>query len=175
MKIMVNKNKKNQLNVNGFNNGLNNNGLNNGLNNGQNNGFNNGLNSNAHNTGQTDGKTTNNLFNQCSHVQLGGMAFYDESRCFMFSPDEPVPDVVQRMRRMHGVAQQMTDGTFDFVAQPRTKSQSTLIKKLAHGRVSLTKDNAIQLTLKVMRNENINIAEAIAAEAADAADAIAIF
>ena len=171
MKIMVNKNKKNQLNVNGFNNGLNNNGFNNGLNNN----FNNGLNSNAHNNGQTDGKTTNNLFNQCSHVQLGGMAFYDESRCFMFSPDEPVPDVVQRMRRMHGVAQQMTDGTFDFVAQPRTKSQSTLIKKLAHGRVSLTKDNAIQLTLKVMRNENINIAEAIAAEAADAADAIAIF
>ena len=154
MKIMVNKNKKNPLNVNGFNNGLN---------------------SNAHNNGQTDGKTTNNLFNQCQHVQLGGMAFYDESRCFMFSPDEPVPDVVQRMRRMHGVAQQMTDGTFDFVAQPRTKSQSTLIKKLAHGRVSLTKDNAIQLTLKVMRNENINIAEAIAAEAADAADAIAIF
>ena len=151
---MVNKNKKNPLNVNGFNNGLN---------------------SNAHNYGQTDGKTTNNLFNQCQHVQLGGMAFYDDSRCFMFSPDEPVPDVVQRMRRMHGVAQQMTDGTFDFVAQPRTKSQSTLIKKLAHGRVSLTKDNAIQLTLKVMRNENINIAEAIAAEAADAADAIAIF
>ena len=168
---MVNKNKKNPLNVNGFNNGLNNKGLNNGLNNG----FNNGLNSNAHNNGQTDGKTTNNLFNQCNHVQLGGMAFYDESRCFMFSPDEPVPDVVQRMRRMHGVAQQMTDGTFDFVAQPRTKAQSTLIKKLAHGRVSLTKDNAIQLTLKVMRNENINIAEAIAAEAADAADAIAIF
>ena len=79
------------------------------------------------------------------------------------------------MRRMHGVAQQMTDGTFDFVAQPRVKAQSQLIKKLAHGRVSLTKDNAIQLTLKVMRNENINIAETIAAEAAEAADAIAIF
>ena len=163
---MTNKNKKNQLNVNGFNNGQNN---------GLNNRFNNGLNSNANNNGQSEAKTTNNLFNQCSHVQLGGMAFYDDSRCFMFSPDEPVPDVVQRMRRMHGVAQQMTDGTFDFVAQPRTKSQSTLIKKLAHGRGSLTKDNAIQRTLKVMRNENINIAETIAAEAADAADAIAVF
>ena len=166
MKIMTNKNKKNPLNNNGFNNGQNN---------GLNNRFNNGLNSNANNNGQSEAKTTNNLFNQCSHVQLGGMAFYDDSRCFMFSPDEPVPDVVQRMRRMHGVAQQMTDGTFDFVAQPRTKSQSTLIKKLGHGRVSLTKDNAIQLTLKVMRNENINIAETIAAEAADAADAIAVF
>ena len=166
MKIMTNKNKKNPLNNNGFNNGQNN---------GLNNRFNNGLNSNANNNGQSEAKTTNNLFNQCRHVQLGGMAFYDDSRYFMFSPDEPVPDVVQRMRRMHGVAQQMTDGTFDFVAQPRTKSQSTLIKKLAHGRVSLTKDNAIQLTLKVMRNENINIAETIAAEAADAADAIAVF
>ena len=163
---MTNKNKKNPLNNNGFNNGQNN---------GLNNRFNNGLNSNANNNGQSEAKTTNNLFNQCSHVQLGGMAFYDDSRCFMFSPDEPVPDVVQRMRRMHGVAQQMTDGTFDFVAQPRVKAQSTLIKKLGHGRVSLTKDNAIQLTLKVMRNENINIAETIAAEAADAADAIAVF
>ena len=167
---MTNKNKKNQLNVNGFNNGLNN-----GLNNRFNNGLNNNANNNANNNGQSEAKTTNNLFNQCSHVQLGGMAFYDDSRCFMFSPDEPVPDVVQRMRRMPGGAQQMTDGTFDFVAQPRVKAQSTLIKKLAHGRVSLTKDNAIQLTLKVMRNENINIAETIAAEAADAADAIAIF
>ena len=138
----------------------------------------NGVNGNSANNNGANGannNTTNNQFNGCQHVQLGGMAFYDDSRCFMFSPDEPVPDVVQRMRRMHGVAQQMTDGTFDFVAQPRVKAQSTLIKKLAHGRVSLTKDNAIQLTLKVMRNENINIAETIAAEAADAADAIAIF
>ena len=164
---MTNKNKKNQLNVNGFNNGLNNKGLNNG--------FNNGLNNNANNNGQSEAKTTNNLFNGCQHVQLGGMAFYDDSRCFMFSPDEPVPDVVQRMRRMHGVAQQMTDGTFDFVAQPRLKSQSQLIKKLAHGRVSLTKDNAIQLTLKVMPDENVNIGQAIALESAEAVDAIVDF
>ena len=136
----------------------------------------NGTNANSTNANSTSANsTTNNQFNGCQHVQLGGIAFYDESKYFLFSPDEPVPDVVQRMRRMHGVAQQMTDGTFDFVALPRLKSQSTLIKKLAHGRVSLTKDNAIQLTLKVMRNENINIAETIAAEAADAADAIAIF
>ena len=130
-----------------------------------------------HNKGNNnfDNNTTNNQFNGCQHVQLGGMAFYDDSKCFMFSPDEPVPDVVQRMRRMHGVAQQMTDGTFDFVAQPRTKSQSTLIKKLAHGRVSLTKDNAIQLTLKVMPDENVNIGQAIAVESAEAVDAIVDF
>ena len=116
--------------------------------------------------------TNNNQFNACQHVQLGGMAFYDESKYFMFSPDEPVSDVVRRMRRMHGVAQQMTDGTFDFVAQPRVRSQSQLIRKLAHGRVSLTKDKAIQLTLKVMSDENINIAETIAAEAAEGANAL---
>lgn len=127
-----------------------------------------------HNKGNNnfDNNTTNNQFNGCQHVQLGGMAFYDDSRCFMFSPDEPVPDVVQRMRRMHGVAQQMTDGTFDFVAQPRVKSQSKLIRKLAHGRVSKTKDGAIQLTLKITANENINIAQAIAVESAEATDAI---
>ena len=130
-----------------------------------------------HNKGNNnfDNNTTNNQFNGCQHVQLGGMAFYDDSRCFMFSPDEPVPDVVQRMRRMHGVAQQMTDGTFDFMAQPRVKAQSTLIKKLAHGRVSLTKDNAIQLTLKVMPDENVNIGQAIAVESAEAVDAIVDF
>ena len=120
----------------------------------------------------SDNNTTNNQFNGCHHVQLGGMAHYDERRYFMFAPDYCVPNVVQRVRRMCGVAQQMTDGTFEFMSQPKLRSQSKLIKKLAHGRVSLTKDNAIQLTLKVMRNENINIAEAIAAEAAEGANAL---
>ena len=119
-----------------------------------------------------DNNTTNNQFNGCQHVQLGGIAFYDESKYFLFSPDDSVPDKVQRMRRMHGVAQQMTDGTFDFVAQPRVRSQSQLIRKLAHGRVSKTKDGAIQLTLKITANENINIAQAIAVESAEATDAI---
>ena len=133
------------------------------------------INNNANSTNANStsaNSTTNNQLNSCQHVQLGGMAFYDESKYFLFSPDDSVPDKVQRMRRMHGVAQQMTDGTFDFVAQPRQKSQSQLIRKLAHGRVSLTKDKAIQLTLKVTPSENINIAQAIAIESAEAADAI---
>lgn len=120
----------------------------------------------------SDNNTTNNQFNDCNHVQLGGMAHYDERRYFMFAPDYCVPDSVPRVRRMCGVAQQLTDGTFDFVAQPRIRSQSTLIKKLAHGRVSLTKDKAIQLTLKVTPSENINIAETIAAEAEEGANAL---
>ena len=120
----------------------------------------------------SNNNTTNNQFNGCNHVQLGGMAHYDERRYFMFAPDDPVPNMVQQVRRMCGVAQQMTDGTFDFVPKPHVKAQSKLIKKLAHGRISLTKDKAIQLTLKVMANENINIAETIAAEAAEGANAL---
>lgn len=120
----------------------------------------------------SDNNTTNNQFNGCNHVQLGGMAHYDERRYFMFAPDYCVPNVVLRVRRMCGVAQQMTDGTFEFVSQPKLRTQSKLIKKLAHGRISLTKDKAIQLTLKVMANENINIAETIAAEAAEGANAL---
>lgn len=133
------------------------------------------INNNANSTNANStsaNSTTNNQVNGCQHVQLGGIAFYDESKYFLFSPDDSVPDKVQRMRRMHGVAQQMTDGTFDFVAQPRVRSQSQLIRKLAHGRISLTKDKAIQLTLKITANENINIAQAIAVESAEATDAI---
>ncbi len=129
-------------------------------------------NTNNNSNNDSNNSTNNNHINGCQHVQLGGMAHYDERRYFMFAPDYCVPNVVPRVRRMCGVAQQLTDGTFDFVAQPRLRTQSTLIKKLAHGRVSLTKDKAIQLTLKVQRNENINIAETIAAEAAEGANAL---
>ena len=134
--------------------------------------INNGRNTSDNSKKKVINNTTNNQFNGCNHVQLGGMAHYDERRYFMFAPDYCVPNVVQRVRRMCGVAQQMTDGTFDFVPKPHVKAQSKLIKKLAHGRISLTKDKAIQLTLKVMANENINIAEAIAAEAAEGANAL---
>lgn len=134
--------------------------------------INNGRNTSDNSKKNVINNTTNNQFNGCNHVQLGGMAHYDERRYFMFAPDYCVPNMVQRIRRMCGVAQQMTDGTFEFVSQPKPRTQSKLIKKLAHGRISLTKDKAIQLTLKVMANENINIAEAIAAEAAEGANAL---
>ena len=68
------------------------------------------------------------------HSLLSGMASYDGGRNFLFSPDEPVAGLLPRFR-CHGIAQQMTDGTFDFVAKPKMKPQSQLIKKLAHGRV----------------------------------------
>lgn len=105
------------------------------------------------------------------HVQLGGQAYYDEKKFFMFTPDDPIVGQVQKFRGL-GMAQQMADGTFDFVRKPQLKPKSTLIKKLAHGRASKTKDDAIQLTLKVYRSEGVNINEAIRREALEAADAI---
>ena len=112
-----------------------------------------------------------NNISQCDHVQLGGQAYYDEKKFFMFTPDDPIVGQVQKFRGL-GMAQQMADGTFDFVRKPQLKPKSTLIKKLTHGRASKTKDDAIQLTLKVYRNEGVNINEAIRREALEAADAI---
>ena len=118
---------------------------------------------------QVNNQQVNN--NDCQHVQLGGMAYYDDKQYFLFSPDSVNQGVVEAFRR-HGVAQQMQDGTFDFVAVSKPKSQSELIKKLAHGRVSKTKDGAIQLTLKVFCHEGLNIAQTLTVESAEGADAL---
>ena len=121
------------------------------------------------NNQQVNGQQVNN---GSQHVQLGGMAFYDESKCFLFAPNEHGGGEKVLGFRSQGVAQQLSDGTFDFVVKPRIRSQSVLIRKLAHGRVSKTKDGAIQLTLKVFCDEGINIGNALVKEAEEAADAL---
>ena len=119
---------------------------------------------------QVNNQQVNN--NGCQHVQLGGVAFYDGGKCFMFSPEnEGVRNKVEGFRSL-GIAQQLTDGTFDFMAKPRIRSQAELSRKLAHGRVSKTKDGAIQLTLKVFCDEGINIGSTLVKEAEEAADAV---
>ena len=107
----------------------------------------------------------------CQHVQIGGQAYYDDRKYFLFSPDAPVPQAVESFRKA-GVGQQMSDGTFDFVPRAKAKSRSVLIRKLAHGRISKTQDDAVQLTLKFFRTENVVIAQAIMDEAQDAIDAL---
>ena len=119
---------------------------------------------------QVNNQQVNN--NGCQHVQLGGMAFYDESKCFLFAPSEHGGGEKVQGFRSQGVAQQLSDGTFDFVVKPRVRSQSELIRKLAHGRVSKTKDGAIQLTLKVFCDEGINIGRTLVKEAKEAAEAL---
>ena len=107
----------------------------------------------------------------CQHVQIGGQAYYDDRKYFLFSPDAPVPQAVESFRKA-GVGQQMCDGTFDFVPRAKAKTRSVLIRKLAHGRISRTQDNAVQLTLKFFRTENVVIAQAIMDEAQYAIDAL---
>ena len=121
------------------------------------------------NNQQVNGQQVNN---GSQHVQLGGMAFYDESKCFLFAPNEHVAGEKVQGFRSQGVAQQLSDGTFDFVVKPQIRPQSELIRKLAHGRLSKTKDGAIQLTLKVFCDEGINIGSALMKEAEEAADAL---
>ena len=121
------------------------------------------------NNQQVNGQQVNN---GSQHVQLGGMAFYDESKCFLFAPNEHGGGEKVQGFRSQGVAQQLSDGTFDFVVKPRVRSQSVLIRKLAHGRLSKTKDGAIQLTLKVFCDEGINIGSTLVKEAEEAADAL---
>ena len=107
-----------------------------------------------------------------AHNQMEGQAYYDERRFFFFfAPDNPTPDAVPRFRG-HGVAQQLSDGTFDFVREAPRRTQATLIRKLAHGRVSETKDRAILLTLKVYSNEGVPIAQQLRNEADEAAMAV---
>lgn len=112
-----------------------------------------------------------NMINGSQHIQLGGTATYNNSNTFFFAPDNNVRGRVDSFRR-RGIAQQLTDGTFDFVALPKPKTMSTLIRKLPHGRVSRTADGAIQLTLKVYCDEGVNIGEALAVEAAEASEAV---
>lgn len=60
------------------------------------------------------------------------------------------------------------NGGFDFEAKPRKRTQSTLLKKVAHGRLSATHDGAIQLTLKVFKTEGVDILRTLRNEVWDA-------
>ncbi|MBQ8464329.1 MAG: hypothetical protein IJ544_09485 [Prevotella sp.] len=61
--------------------------------------------------------------------------------------------------------QAMPDGTLNVSERPaRSRSQSTLISKAAHGRLSGTKDKAVQLTLKAFRSEGIDWQRAFVCE-----------
>ncbi len=100
-------------------------------------------------------------------IQKGGMAYYDNCKFFMFSPDNAVPQSTETYR-YRGVAQQMSDGTFQFVPRPASPKRTRLIKKLAHGRLTETPEGVVRLTLSASREEGLDMRNAFIGEVIDA-------
>lgn len=103
-----------------------------------------------------------------------GIGYYDEMdnrSIFSFIPAWRTAGIYDSYCK-NGKGTLTSDGSFDFVAKPYQRSQAKLIKKLAHGRASETKDGAILLTLKVYCDEGVNISETISKEAFEATEAI---
>ena len=106
--------------------------------------------------------------NDSQSVQLGGVAYVTDQKFVMFCPDDPVPGVVEPFV-MTGKGQLMRDGTFDFSPQPPSRRRrGTLLKKVAHGRLSATKDGAFLLTLKVFKHEGLDVEKVMGKEANEA-------
>ncbi len=109
------------------------------------------------------------------HTQMSGTGVFDNNEYFTFNPDVPVSGVVQGFRK-RGHGQQLPNGTFCFVADGNiNRSQATTIKKLLHGKVSVTKQGYYQLTLRFEPNEKGNLFVAMINEAGEAAEALRLF
>ena len=84
-----------------------------------------------------------------------------EVLCLQFLPDDQDAQVTKG-GQASGTAQLMRNASFDFVVNPkRQRANATLLRKAAHGRISATRDQAVQLTLKVFRREGLDINETL--------------
>lgn len=74
-----------------------------------------------------------------------------------FLPDDQGAFILEESDTTRGKMQLFRNGSMDYVAcKPRRRANSTLLHKVAHGRLSATKDGATQLTLKVFASEGID-------------------
>ena len=106
------------------------------------------------------------------HTQLSGTGVFDNKMYFTFSPDSQINGIVDAYRK-RGHGQQLPNGTFSFVAdEPSHRSQATMIKKLLHGKVSVTKNGLYQLTLRFDPREKVNYSVVVLNEASEATEAI---
>lgn len=83
-----------------------------------------------------------------------GLSVYSESQ-FNFYPENPVSGKFQSKRNA-GSAILQSDGTFTFIQRKPRKRETRCLLKLPHGRLSLTKDGSIRLTLNFTSNELSN-------------------
>lgn len=83
-----------------------------------------------------------------------------------FLPDNENAPVMEVGSLTNGQLQMLRNGAFDYVAnKPRARANSTLLRKAAHGRLSATKDDAYQLTLKVFKREGLDVRATMEREA----------
>lgn len=74
-----------------------------------------------------------------------------------FLPDDEFTTVLEQGSKTHGQLQMLRNAAFDYMAnKPRIRNNALLISKARHGRVSITRDKAWQLTLKVFASEGID-------------------
>ena len=82
-----------------------------------------------------------------------------------FVPDDEFTPVLEQSSKTSGQLQLLRNAAFDYVAnKPRVRSNSLLIRKVKHGRLSGTRDHAFQLTLKVFASEGIDWQKAFVEE-----------
>ena len=82
-----------------------------------------------------------------------------------FLPDDEFTQVMEQGSLTCGQLQLLRNAAFDYTAsKPRVRAQSELIRKAAHGRLSGTRDQAFQLTLKVFASEGIDWQKAFVVE-----------
>jgi hypothetical protein len=103
-------------------------------------------------------------------VSINGVAVVtrDENlrvKFVQFLPDDEQAPVMEQGSRSSGQLQMLRNGAFDYVAyKPKVRANSTLLRKAAHGRISATRDEAYQLTLKVFKREGLNVKETLTRE-----------
>jgi len=101
------------------------------------------------------------------HVSGTGVVTAEEGkalRLFEFLPDERGVEMVTPCQ-VNGRLQLLRDSTVCFTAaKKRIRNNSLLMGKVAHGRLSATRDKAFQLTLKVFAAEGIDWQKAFVTE-----------
>ena len=89
-------------------------------------------------------------------------------RFLQFQADDELSPILVEGCQNCGQLQILHNGNFDFVPnRPKSRANSKLIRKAAHGRLSGTKDSAFQLTLKCYLSEKIDWQLAFVVEAVD--------
>ena len=95
--------------------------------------------------------------------------------CIQFLPDDELTPVLGHSIASNGLLQLLRNGAFDYTPnKSKGRANSVLLRKSAHGRLSATRDDAYQLTLKVFKREGIDVKETLAREAFELLHSVAL-